>query len=512
MCVFERTIFWSIFWVTTLLKFEWTSAHVCFMPVKLQVDLLVKHLGMIALINPLKAVGISLSGVHTIAVVIAGIFVLFAVTLSTFLIFEHLSWYNNPEEQKWIIGVVLIVPLYAVESYVSLCSSHAALVFEIVRDCYEAFALYSFGRYLIACLGGEEKTMESMERQAVSGPRTPLLVQTAGRAAVKHSFPLSYILQPWDLGKQFYQAFKFGIVQFMILKTLGAMVALVLQCWGLYGEGEFKWNRGYLYVAVVINFSQSWALYCLMQFYNVTKEELAPIRPLAKFLCFKSIVFLTWWQGLLIAIFCAMQSDKFENEESLEARIQDFVICIEMGFAAVAHVYVLPAKPYQLMGSQKRGSVSVMSDYAAIDMPPDPEEVKDLERPTVKRLPYSEIAEIGTSVKDSMHDLVFKGGEYVINDVNFAVGKVRDPVQKGFGRLKATMHRDHKKQVKDDSWIPTIRGIDDPLLIGSISDSAAGKRKAKKYPYTYKTADSSGESSDQGLGDYHASGHRWTFK
>ena len=57
--------------------------------------------------------------------------------------------------------------------------------------------------------------MESMERQAVAGPRTPLLVQSAGRAAVKHSFPLNYVLQPWDLGRQFYQAFKFGIVQFV---------------------------------------------------------------------------------------------------------------------------------------------------------------------------------------------------------------------------------------------------------------------------------------------------------
>lgn len=482
------------------------------MPGNSQEDLLISHLGMIASLSPVEGVGLSLSGLHTAEVVIAGIFVLFAVALSTFLIFEHLSWYNNPEEQKWIIGVVLIVPLYAVESYVSFCSSDAALVFEIVRDCYEAFALYSFGRYLVACLGGEEKTMESMERQAVAGPRTPLLVQSAGRAAVKHSFPLNYFLQPWDLGKQFYQAFKFGIVQFMILKTVGALVALILQIWNLYGEGEFRWDRGYLYVAVAINFSQSWALYCLIQFYNITKEELAPIQPLSKFLCFKAIVFLTWWQGLLIAIFFAMQSAKFQNEDALEARIQDFIICIEMGFAAVGHVYVLPAKPYQLMGSQKRGSVSVLSDYAAIDVPPDPEEVKDLERPTVKRLPYSEIAEVGTSLKESMHDLVFKGGEYVINDVKFTVGKVREPVEKGFGRLKATMHRDQKKQVKDDTWLPTIRGIDDPLLIGSVSDSATGKRKMKKYTYTYRTADSSGESSDQGLGGYHASGHRWTFK
>lgn len=478
--------------------------------------ILVSRLGMIGSLGLVRTIGSSSSGGFAAAVVIAGVFVLFALALSTFLIFEHLSWYNYPEEQKWIIGVVLIVPLYAVESFVSFCSSRAALVFEIVRDCYEAFALYSFGRYLVACLGGEDKTIESLERQAIAGPRTPLLVHSSGRAAVKHGFPIHYFLKPWDLGKQFYQAFKFGLVQFMILKTFSALLSLVLQFWKLYGEGEFRWDRGYIYIAVVMNFSVSWALYCMIQFYNITKEELAPIRPLAKFLCFKAIIFLTWWQGLIIAIIVAMQSAYIADEEELQARIQDFIICIEMGFAAVFHVYIFPAKPYQLMGSQKRGSVSVLSDYASVGTPPDPEEVKDLERPTIKRIRHSDVSELGTSLRESMRDLVFKGGEYVINDVKFTVGKVREPVENGFFRLneqfKARMKWDQKKQLKDDSWLSEIKGIDDPFLVGSKSDSGIGRWNKKKYTDMYGSGDSNEDSSDQGLGDYRASGHRWTFK
>ena len=88
----------------------------------------------------------------------------------------------------------------------------------------------------------------------------------------------------------------------------------------------------YPYLAVVLNFSQSWALYCLVQFYSVTKDKLAPIKPLAKFLTFKSIVFLTWWQGVAVAFLFSMGAFKGSLAQELKTRIQDYIICIEVRF------------------------------------------------------------------------------------------------------------------------------------------------------------------------------------
>jgi len=86
----------------------------------------------------------------------------------------------------------------------------------------------------------------------------------------------------------------------------------------------------YPYLAVILNFSQTWALYCLVQFYSVIKDKLAPIKPLAKFLTFKSIVFLTWWQGVVVAFLNSMGAFKGTLAQELKTRIQDYIICIEV--------------------------------------------------------------------------------------------------------------------------------------------------------------------------------------
>lgn len=85
-------------------------------------------------------------------------------------------------------------------------------------------------------------------------------------------------------------------------------------------------------MAVVLNFSQTWALYCLVQFYTATKDELEHIQPLAKFLVFKSIVFLTWWQGVAIALLDALGLFKSPIAQGLQFKtsVQDFIICIEV--------------------------------------------------------------------------------------------------------------------------------------------------------------------------------------
>ena len=81
-----------------------------------------------------------------------------------------------------------------------------------------------------------------------------------------------------------------GVLQYVLTKNLTALVVFILEHFGIYGEGHFSGRKGYLYICIINNLSQMWALYCLVLFYNATKEELASWRPLSKFLCVKMVM------------------------------------------------------------------------------------------------------------------------------------------------------------------------------------------------------------------------------
>ena len=91
-------------------------------------------------------------------------------------------------------------------------------------------------------------------------------------------------------------------------------------------------------------------MYCLVMLYNATKEELQPIRPLSKFVCIKAIIFFSFWQSVLITLLVwtgvirVKSSVTTYDEKDVAAGLQDFLICIEMLFAALAHTYAFPPR------------------------------------------------------------------------------------------------------------------------------------------------------------------------
>ena len=218
--------------------------------------------------------------------------------------------------------------------------------------------LYCFLQYLIEVLGGEDALVMMLKDKS----------PTRG----VHYAPLNWCMKPWIMGQPtsrqgndgttrgriaiqwtspFFVNCKFGCLQYVLLKFLCAIFVMVLERNGLYKEGDFTTKGGYLYICILTNTSQCWALYCLIFFYYATKNELGPIRPVGKFLSVKALVFFTWWQSLGISILFQMglipqYQDGEWSAEDVAKGLQAYLICIEMFVGAIVHVFVFPHTDY----------------------------------------------------------------------------------------------------------------------------------------------------------------------
>ncbi|KAL6650116.1 hypothetical protein ACP70R_014340 [Stipagrostis hirtigluma subsp. patula] len=423
--------------------------------------------------------------IHAPAVLIGAAFALTALLISLWLILQHLRSYSNPAEQKWIIAVLFMVPVYASESIISLWNSDFSLACDILRNCYEAFALYAFGRYLVACLGGERQVFLLLENRKREELSEQLLESPDKGQPHNRSRARNFFRDPNVLGESLYTIIKFGL---MILKTLCAFLALILELFGAYGDGEFKWNYGYPYIAVVINFSQTWALYCLVKFYSATHEKLQEIRPLAKFISFKAIVFATWWQGIGIAIIC--QTGLLPKEGKVQNAVQDFVICIEMAAAAIAHAFVFTVEPYQHIPVVDHGKVTCEENRMEVKVDVNNDSNST---PTTIEKEETHVEAPGTSIKESVQDVVLGGGHHVVKDVALtisqAIGPVEKGVEKGVGKIQEKFHISLKPGDKDEPEVDVEEHVTENVVEGKpVAVDAEVKQKVQDTSNNGETA------------------------
>lgn len=277
---------------------------------------------------------------------LTGIFAWLAVFITGHQIYQHLRWYSCPSEQRWIVRILFIVPIYAVCSWLSLLffPNRIYMYFNTIRDVYEAFSIYSFLSLCYEYLGGESNIMAEIR----------------GRS-IKHSWwSCTCCLSGKQYTIEFLRFCKQATLQFCFVKPIMTLLALFLMAMGLYDDGDWTPREGYLYITIIYNVSVSLALYGLFLFYHATHDLLSPYDPVLKFLTVKSVIFLSFWQGVLLSILGltgAIQSIKSDfgrvavSTGAVAAGYQNFLTCIEMILAAVAFRYAFPVSLYADIGS-----------------------------------------------------------------------------------------------------------------------------------------------------------------
>uniref|UniRef100_A0A1A7WP36 Transmembrane protein 184B n=2 Tax=Iconisemion striatum TaxID=60296 RepID=A0A1A7WP36_9TELE len=288
---------------------------------------------------------------------VSGFFVWIALLLTCHQIYMHLRFYTSPREQRHIVRILFIVPIYAFDSWLSLLfftNDQYYVYFDTIRDCYEAFVIYNFLSLCYEYLGGESAIMAEIRGKPIESSCLYGTCCLRGKA--------------YSIG--FLRFCKQATLQFCVVKPLMAIITVILQAYGKYKDGDFNVASGYLYVTIIYNISVSLSLYALFLFYFTTRELLSPYSPMLKFFVVKSVIFLSFWQGMLLAILekCGAipQINSLEvsvGEGTVAAGYQNFIICIEMFFAALALRHAFTYRVYMDKSFDSRGLLPTHGEF-----------------------------------------------------------------------------------------------------------------------------------------------------
>lgn len=285
----------------------------------------------------------------------AASYVVITLVLSVRGILSHLHNWYAPTVQKFVVRILFMVPLYSVQSWLGLRFHGPALHIYIVtvRELYEAYVIQSFVYYLIELLGGEERMSDILSRKDPSlGCHSPRLLSMA----------VPWLRHPWSMGTDFLHKIKQGVLQYVVVKTvLTLLTTFVLLPSGWYGEGTFGWTSAYAYVTTVLNLSVLYAMYCLVKLFHAVKSDLRhPVNwhPVGKFLCVKGVIFFTFWQDVGINF---LRSHGFIADlgnwsgDEVAGGVIDYLICIEMVFFSIGHLFTFTYKEYLPEGMDDEG-------------------------------------------------------------------------------------------------------------------------------------------------------------
>ncbi|EFA83883.1 transmembrane protein 184C [Heterostelium album PN500] len=265
---------------------------------------------------------------------VAGTCSLLATFLSFYLIYKHLRNYTCGDLQKYIIRILIMVPVYAVDSWLSLRFVDLSLYFDLIRDVYEGYVLYCFFCLIVAYV---ERDFDVIELLHTKEP-------------LAHPFPLGYCLPKIRLGRSFLKTCKRFVLQFVFVKPIIALISIVLQATHNYGEGQFVPTKGYFWLTIFENISVTLSLYFLVLYYQAMREELKPFKPFGKFMCIKAVIFFAFWQGIIISFLTYIDVITPVGDwtvDNISSALQDFITCVEMLIIAVLHHFFFSYKEFR---------------------------------------------------------------------------------------------------------------------------------------------------------------------
>jgi hypothetical protein len=261
---------------------------------------------------------------HFFAWAVAGVFAFAAIFLSIYLIFQHFRHYHKPQHQRHITRILCMVPVYSLTSWLTFRYFRYVVYFEFVRGLFESFVIFEFFHLLLKYLGeSEEEQKRVLKNKAARKLPYPCCLFTCNPA-----------------GPHFINDCKIIVMQYAIIRQVTTILGIVMQSIGIYCPESLSYRHGRLYLTLLNVGSTAVAMYGMVLLYLTVRKDIAEYKPITKFLSVKFVLFMTFWQTLILAILSHegfIPKSRYWSPDDVTVGLQSFLICVEMFIAAMWH-------------------------------------------------------------------------------------------------------------------------------------------------------------------------------
>ncbi|KAJ7072280.1 DUF300-domain-containing protein [Mycena amicta] len=273
---------------------------------------------------------------HRIGWAIAGGCTIVTLIISAISVLLHCRNYTNRRQQRQILRILYMPPVYAVISFLSYRFFRDYTYYSLVEVAYEAFTISAFLLLLIEYVA-DSATDRTAKNALARKDKRPLL------------FPLCF----WryrPTKPYFMYTVKWSVLQYVVFRPLVSIAGIVCQAFNvLCDSASFNPHFANVYLEAVDFASISIALYGLLLFYSLTREELTGRRPFAKFLSIKLIVMFTWYQSFVFSALSGrvIKATEYWTTTNISNGLNALAVCIEMVFFSVMMLWSFPHREYK---------------------------------------------------------------------------------------------------------------------------------------------------------------------
>ncbi|KAM0227202.1 hypothetical protein ACHAPO_011739 [Fusarium lateritium] len=280
---------------------------------------------------------------HGLLILIAALSCLVACLVSTYLIVKHAQNFTKPSQQRQVIRILFMVPVYSVACLCSIIFYRQHIYIAATYEFYESLVIAAFFLLLCQLLHVNTATLQTDLAELQPKPWIPPIRLVAYCFGNKTGKALN--------GHRWFNTICVGVLQFCVVKFFGALVKCITEAAGVYCKDSNSFSHAKIWVMIIEIISLVSAMMCLLQFYKEIRHRIAEHQPMLKFSAIKLVIMVFYIQSFVFSFITKpggpVKPSGSISYPSWAVGIPNTLLCIEMVFASILHLYAFPYRPYE---------------------------------------------------------------------------------------------------------------------------------------------------------------------